>query len=132
MADLAGSDRIVSDASEKRDLFARTCAAVVDMESHVVAAAAARHGLPFTVLRAVADTSERSVPPAARIAMLPGGGVDLGQVLTSLARAPGQLHQLIAIAIDTRRALVALSNNRRLLRDRLGYMDLDQLALDVI
>lgn len=131
-ADLAGSDRIVSDAAEKRDLCARTGAAVVDMESHVVAAAAARHGLPFAVLRAVADTSECIVPPAARIAMRPGGGVALGLVLASLARSPGQLPQLIAIAIDTRRALVALGNSRRLLRDRLGYMDLDQLALDVI
>lgn len=131
-ADLAGSDHIVSDAGEKRALFERTGASVVDMESHAVAAAAARHGLPFTVLRSVADTSERRVPPAARIAMRPGGGVDLAKVLGSLARSPGQLPQLIAIAIDTRRALVALSNGRRRLGGRLGHVDLDQLALNVI
>ena len=52
---MLGCDRFVGTVMEKRALFRETAAAAVDMESHVIAAAAAAAGLPFIVLRAITD-----------------------------------------------------------------------------
>jgi hopanoid-associated phosphorylase len=127
----AGDDMAVTTAIKAR-LRTATGAAAVDMESHVAARIAAAHGLPFVVLRAIADPAGRSLPPAATIAMKPGGGVDLAAVLRSIVRSPGQLPELIAIARDTQAALRGLRHGRRLLGRGLGYLDLDQLGVDVV
>lgn len=129
---LTADDHMAVTATMKAQLRTRTGAAAVDMESHVVACIAERHGLPFVVLRAIADPSERSLPPAATIAMKEGGGIDPAAVLRSIAKNPGQLPALIAIARDTRAALGGLRRGRRLLGRGLGYLDLDQLGVDVI
>ena len=50
-----------------------TGAAAADMESHVVARLAAELGLPFAVLRVIADPAEREVPPAALAGMRADG-----------------------------------------------------------
>ena len=132
VGEIGGSDTIVASAAHKAELHAHTGAVAVDMESHVAARVAAAHGLPFAALRVIADTAQRNVPPAALLAMQPGGGVDVLAVLRSLARAPGQLPQLLGIARDARTALRALARSRRLLGDRLGYADLDELLLHVV
>lgn len=129
---IAGVDRLVTDAAEKRALGQETGAAAVDMESHIVARIAHERGLPFVALRAVADPLRRSMPPAAQVAMREDGGVDLPAVLGSIARSPLQLPELLRIGLDSRRALSALRESRRLLGDRLGYADLDELLVDVI
>jgi hopanoid-associated phosphorylase len=129
---LAGSDRIVADRQNKERLHRETGAAAVDMESHIGARAAAKHGLPFVALRAISDPLDRVMPPAALIAMRDRGGIDLAAVLGSIAKSPRQMPQLIAIAHDTGRALGALGRGRRLLGARLGYADLDQLPVDVV
>jgi len=49
----------------KAGLFHTTGAIAVDLESHLVAQAAARAGRPFLILRAIADPASRSLPPAA-------------------------------------------------------------------
>ncbi len=102
------------------------------MESHVAARVAAEHGLPFFALRAIADPLARTLPPATLIAMRPDGGIDLHAVMRSVAHRPRQLPQLMRIGLDARRALGALARGRRLLGDRLGYADLDELVLHVI
>ncbi len=129
---IAGVDRIVADSAAKTALHALTNAIAVDMESHIAARIAAEHGLPFAALRTIADPLQRSLPPAAMIAMREDGGLDLPAVLMAIARRPQQLPTLLRIGLDTRKALDALGQGRRLLGDRLGYADLDQLLVDVI
>lgn len=131
-ATLAGHDGIVGDPRHKSSLHRSSGASAVDMESHIAARIAAAHGLPFVALRAIADPLARLLPPAASVAMRPGGGIDLPAVLWSIARSPAQLPQLARIARDTQKALGALGRARRLLGDRLGYTDLDQLLVDVV
>lgn len=92
---IVGNDAIVATASEKRLLNERTGALAVDMESHVAARVASRKGLPFAALRVISDRAEDDLPPAALVGMRPDGGMALGAVLTSLARAPRQLPALI-------------------------------------
>ncbi len=92
---LAGSEALAPDAAAKRALHAATRALAVDMESGVMARAAARHGLPFAVLRAVADRAEESIPRAA--ALTPEGRPDLPRVLLGLLRRPWELPALIRL-----------------------------------
>ena len=130
--DIAGSDAIVASAAMKAALRAATGAVAVDMESHHVGRIAAQRGLPFIVLRAVADPADRHVPHAARVAMRPGGGIDFSAVLASLARSPTQIAGLCRLGLDSRRALQALLQGRRRLGNGLGHPDLDELALHVV
>ncbi len=60
---LLGSDTAVVSVAGKQSLAGRTGAVAVDMESHAVAAVAAEAGVPFLVLRAVADTAADALPP---------------------------------------------------------------------
>ncbi len=131
-APLAGRDTLVGDPDSKARLHTETGASAVDMESHIAARAAAEHGLPFVALRAIADPLARTLPPAALIAMRADGGIDLHAVLRSVAHSPRQLPQLLRIALDAQRALGTLARGRRLLGNRLGYADLDELVLHVI
>jgi adenosylhomocysteine nucleosidase len=106
--DVFGTDAIVGTVAEKAALRARTGAIAVDLESAVVARAAARVGLPFIVIRAIADPAERDLPAAAYIRLTRDGAPNLGKILGSVAGEPGQIATLIRLARDTRAALHAL------------------------
>ena len=56
------SPTIVAGIADKAQLFARVGAAAVDMESGVVARAAARAGVPFLAIRAIADAANTGIP----------------------------------------------------------------------
>ena len=112
----AGVDRIVATAEAKRALREATGAIAADMESHVAARVARRHGVPFAIVRAVSDAADQSLPPAALVGMRPDGGVALGAVLRSVAQNPAQIPALIATGIRAERAFRALLRGRRRLR----------------
>jgi len=124
LADIAGVDAPLAQAAAKTALFASTGAAAVDMESAVVARAAQRHGLPFAILRVIADPAHRPLPAAALVAMGADGEVDLAAVLGALLRSPRQLPALIRLARDSRGAFAALGRARAVLGDDFGAIDL--------
>jgi adenosylhomocysteine nucleosidase len=107
-APIAGATAILARAEAKQALYHRTGAVAVDLESAEAARLCADAGVPLAVIRAVADPAERDLPPAALIGLGPDGQVDLGAVLGSVLRMPGQIPALLAVALDTRRALAAL------------------------
>lgn len=105
---LVGSDRIVAKASDKRALFEATGAQAVDMESHEVAAVASAAGLPFLVVRALADPYDQVIPQVAREALRPDGRVRLRATLGGLIRQPGALLALLRLARQSARGLASL------------------------
>jgi hopanoid-associated phosphorylase len=115
-----GGDRILGTATQKAGLFARTGALAVDLESAGVARAAASAGVPFVVLRAIADPATRDLPPAALIGLTPAGRIALGKILVSLWRDRSQLAQLLQIGRDARAARAALLRGVRQLGAGLG------------
>ncbi|NNM71826.1 phosphorylase [Enterovirga aerilata] len=117
---IAGVDEPVLAPDAKAALRARSGAGAVDMESHLAADFAARHGLPFGAVRVVSDRADRVLPPAAGIAMRPDGSVDVLGVMRSVARDPGQIPALAATARDAAVAFRALRRVRGLLGDLLG------------
>lgn len=105
---LAGCERVLADPTDKRALAEHTGAGAVDMESHRVAAVAARHGLPFLVLRVVADPAHHALPRAALAAVRPDGRTDVRAVALSLLRRPWDLAALIRLGRDSERAFASL------------------------
>jgi adenosylhomocysteine nucleosidase len=105
--DALGAETIVATPERKRALHAAG-AVIADLESHRVARAAAAAGMPFLVLRAVADPATRGVPAAAQAGLDREGRPALGPVLRSLLRHPVQLPALLRIGRETGLALRAL------------------------
>jgi adenosylhomocysteine nucleosidase len=117
---LVGSERIVANASDKRALFEATGAQAVDMESHEVAAVAAAAGIPFLVLRAIADAHDQIVPQVAREALRPDGRVRLRATLGGVIRQPGELFALLRLARASVRGLASLHRAAALVGPRVG------------
>lgn len=105
---LAGVDAAVTTPGAKAALRVATGAVAVDMESHVVARAAAAAGLPFAVLRIVADPANRGVPQAALGGVGPDGTPRMWPVIAGLLRRPKDLPGLLALRRDYTAALAAL------------------------
>jgi adenosylhomocysteine nucleosidase len=113
--DLLGASEAAASPARKAELYRITGAVAVDLESHLVAAVAARAGKPFIVLRAVSDSAKQALPDAAIHGLAPNGKPALGRVLLSVARDPLQIPALIRLASDTRRALDALGSALRVI-----------------
>ena len=120
----AGVDTALADVAGKAALHRATGAAVVDMESHIVAAIAARHALPVAAIRVVTDAADRALPHAATVGMRADGKVDLAAILLSLGKNPAQLPGLIRTGLDARRAFAALLRCRQLLGPGFALVDL--------
>jgi adenosylhomocysteine nucleosidase len=126
-ADIVGVKAPVASAAAKAALHVASGAAAVDMESAIVAQAAVRHGLPFAVLRIVADPAERALPRAALVAMREDGGINVAAVLSALARAPQQWPAFAQLALDSRKAFSELARARALLGADFAGVDLGDL-----
>lgn len=113
---LAGSDHAVTGVAAKAALARTSGAAAVDMESHIVAAVARRHGLPFLVVRAIADPADRAIPGAALAGLGPDGETRPWAVVVRLLASPWSLPALLRLAADSKAGLTALAE----LAGRLG------------
>lgn len=112
---LAGVDGPVCTPAGKRALNRETGALAVDTESHMVARAAASHGLPMAAIRVVADPAHRALPELALAAVRADGTTDVLAVLRSVMRRPHQLPALLRTALDARAARATLLRGRSLL-----------------
>ena len=102
---IAGVDHPLMYGDQKLSLFAQTRAIAADMESHVVARAAAAAGVPFVVLRVVSDPSNRSLPHAALAGLTEDGRVDGGAVALGLLRRPWECIDMLTLALDGAQAM---------------------------
>jgi adenosylhomocysteine nucleosidase len=110
-----GADGILATTAQKRRAWAETGALAVDLESDVVARIATAAGIPFVVVRTVADTIYRQLPPAALIPLSENGTPQMARVLASVLRRPRQVAALVGLARETRAALAALAGPARAL-----------------
>lgn len=108
---ILGRGTIADSAAIKATLRESSGADAVDMESHLAARAARAHGLPFAALRVISDRADRTLPPAALVAMRPDGGIALDRVLASVLRHPAQIPALIRTARDSQTAFAELRRN---------------------
>ena len=109
-------------ALEKQALHAATGAVTIDTESHIAGAFAVRAGVPFLVIRAVADVAGRDLPPLALAAIGPDGRLDATAIGRQIALRPGQLLALPATALAGARAMRTLRRVRRVLGPGFGLL----------
>lgn len=129
---IIGQDHIAATAAEKARLHRETGALAVDMETHIAARVAARHGLALAAIRTISDTASETLPPAALVGMNPDGSMALASVLLSLARQPSQLPALIRTGRNAETAFRALRRvGDALVGLRIGDPDLRKLTLDM-
>jgi hopanoid-associated phosphorylase len=100
---------------QKERLWNETGALAVDLESDIVARAAQQAGIPFVVLRAIADPLDRELPSAALIPLAADGTPVVLRVLGDIVRRPRQMRALVGLARETRLALSALRRPARAL-----------------
>jgi adenosylhomocysteine nucleosidase len=106
---VAGSDTDLTTVSAKASLYASSSAEVVDNESHVAAAFAQAQGLPFAVIRTVADPSSLTLPASVVSGLnSSSGGIDFFTFFSSLATNSSQIPDLILLASDTSAAFSSL------------------------
>ena len=115
-----GTSRILASTEEKRRTWQETGALAVDLESDVVARIAAASGIPFLVVRTIADSAYRALPPAALIPLAKNGTPKLAHVLASVLRRPRQFGALCGLARETQAALAALVLPARALHGLVG------------
>jgi adenosylhomocysteine nucleosidase len=83
--------------ADKVIAFRQSAAAAVDLESFVVATVAARHGLPFLAVRAIADTALDGLPRSLLAVAAGASDVRMGRLLGALVRAPAELPGFIRL-----------------------------------
>ncbi|HAX90902.1 MAG TPA: hypothetical protein DCY07_01665 [Rhodospirillaceae bacterium] len=103
-----GSDKMATRAQDKAMIYRRTGCMAVDMESHVVARLAHEAGIPFNIIRAVSDTSDMDLPPAALVPLLKNGDIDPRAVWQSIKKTPAQWPELVRLGLGTWKAMRAL------------------------
>jgi adenosylhomocysteine nucleosidase len=123
---------MIATAADKRALHAATGAIAADMESQVAARVAARHGLPFAIIRVISDAADRDLPRAVCVGMKPDGGMAPGAVIRDLLRDPRQLPALLRVAIDAEHAFRSLLRGYDALAGvGIGLADFGDLPLDL-
>jgi adenosylhomocysteine nucleosidase len=111
-----GASSILATQAEKRRAWATTGAIAVDLESEIVARIATALGIPFIVLRSIADTARRDLPPASLVSLTADGKPDLLKVFFAVLRRPLQIGGMIGLGRETALALSALIGPARALR----------------
>ena len=115
-----GSRDILGTEEDKTRAWRDTGALAVDLESAIVARTAEAAGLPFLVLRTVADPAARELPPAALIPLWKNGTPALHRVFSEVLQRPWQIRALFGLARETRQALTALAGPAHALRSALA------------
>jgi len=105
-----GAGDLLATEDDKAQAWRDTGALAVDMESAIVARVAEAAGIPFLVLRTIADPATRELPPAALIPLSQDGTPALARVFGEVLRRPRQIAALFGLARETRQALLALAS----------------------
>ena len=111
---LVESAMVVRNPAEKAILFRETGAIGVDMESAAVAAVAQETGVPFLVVRAIADSSDTTILDSTLNAIDEFGRLNLLKLIQGLAKDPTEILALVRIARNYRTAQRTLATVARL------------------
>lgn len=113
--------RMIDTVAEKRALGVAHDALAVDMESHVAARVAARHGLPFAIVRIVSDEAGHLLPHAITVCMRLDGSLHIAEMLKSLAADPGQIGDVAKTMTQFARGFRGLKAGAKLLGERVAF-----------
>ncbi len=107
---VCGVNKPLTMPAEKEALHRAINAHVVDMESHVAGEIAERVGIPWLVIRAIADHASDSVPQTATESVMENGAISSKKLLKGSFRRPSEIPALITLA---RNSITGLNTLRR-------------------
>ncbi len=107
---LISSEKIVSTAQAKQEIYTKTGAIALDMESAAIAKVATHYALPFLAIRAIADPASMDLPNALQNSLNDKGEVAITQILKSLILNPKEIPHLIQVGQYFQIAKKTLSN----------------------
>ncbi|MGO4571660.1 phosphorylase [Microvirga sp. 2TAF3] len=131
LAKIAGAEAPLLTPADKTALYCATGAVGVDMESHIAAAFAAAHAIPFAAIRVICDPAGRSLPPFVAEVLRPDENINLLGFLREAMRQPLQLTALPRLARDASAAFASLGRCRALLGPSLGLTSISESFGDV-
>jgi adenosylhomocysteine nucleosidase len=111
---MAESTTVVCTPAEKAVLFRETGAIGVDMESAAVATVAKEAGVPFIVVRAVADTVYTPIPKNTLNAVDEFGRLSFLKLVQGLVQHPTEVFALVRVGQNYRAAQKTLAAVARL------------------
>ena len=124
------SERLIVDSAQKAALAGE--AEAVEMESFVILAEAARHGVRAAAIRSVSDTASSSLPYDFDQARDARGQIKLSTLLRQVVRQPQRLPALLRLARDcsfaARQLADFLDHYLRLLSARLDLSQSEMVA----
>ena len=103
-----GSDIAIASPQLKADIYAKSKALCVDMETHRMALVAQQSAIPFLAIRVISDDATRAIPSAALGVIGENGKPQISRVLKGLLRHPNQIPALMALSRDLELALATL------------------------
>jgi hopanoid-associated phosphorylase len=118
---LAESQNIISSSKNKQQLRNLTGAVALDMESAAIARVALEHGLPFLVVRAIADPVTMDLPQAIDYSLDDQGEIHLGKLALFLVLHPLELSGLIKLGVHFKAAKKTLKSIARELEKVTGF-----------
>ena len=118
---LVQSAEIAATPKQKMELFHKTGAVAVDMESDAIGQAANTAGVPFLIIRAIVDPQSTSIPSCSVQAADEYGKINLRTLLSGLRSQPAELASLLRLAWNFHVALVSLRRVARLVGPKLCY-----------
>ena len=89
------SDRVLTTAQEKADLFESTSGDAVEMESSAIVAACRERGIPVIMARVISDTATEDLPMDFNRFSRPDGSLSMPRLLLGLAQSPSTIPKLI-------------------------------------
>jgi phosphorylase superfamily protein len=112
------SEGIVDTPEKKAEIFKRTGAAVVDMETGIVEAMTREAGVPLLVIRAISDTASDVIPAKLINWVDSRGRPKKAKAAWDMARDPGLVPQITRLSKNSGIAGKSLARAVRLLLDR--------------
>jgi len=94
---LVSTEKALLDVAAKSALYEKTGALAIDMESVGVAAAAAKSGLPFFVMRVVCDEADESISNDLYECLGEGGEVKTGRLIGSCLKRPSMVAEMMGL-----------------------------------
>ncbi len=105
---LLNSAQVITNAAEKRAHHQSSGAVAADMESYAVASIAAKAGVPFIAVRAIADPAGRPLPRSVIGSIGPDGRPRVGRLILRVCLRPWESFALLQLRRDTDAALASL------------------------
>ncbi|GDX85806.1 purine phosphorylase [Methylococcaceae bacterium] len=114
---LFNSNVLISTATEKQAIYAKTGAIALDMESDAIAQVAQHYALPFLAIRAIADPAMMDLPTSVSKALNENGEIEITKIIASLVFNPKEIKHLIQLGQYFQLAKRTLSNVAKKLPD---------------